>query len=108
MAATTLLLLLSVGNFIYAFSLFVVFYTFTDDSHNVQPFLHTVDVEFGIGAVAAEYLYCLQTEQLFQNVTVLAEIHHSVQLDVVTGSGQYSMLDDELFGGDDVSEFVEI
>ena len=58
-------------------------------------------------SVAAEYPYCLQSEQLFQNVTVLAEIHHSVQLDVVTGSCQYSMLDDELFRGDDVSEFVE-
>ena len=84
MAATTLLLLLSVGNFIYAFSLFVVFYTFTNDSHHVQPFLHTVDVQFGIGAVAAEYPYCLQSEQLFQNITVLAEIHHSVHYCVKT------------------------
>lgn len=101
-------MMLSVGDFIDTLSSLVVFHSCTYNVYHIDVLPDAVDVELGIGAVAAENPYGLQAEQLFKYITVLTEVNDSVQLNVVAGSRQDSTLDDELLRGDDVSQLVEI
>jgi hypothetical protein len=77
--------------------LFVVFYSLSDNSYHVQFLTYTVDVKLGIGSVTTVDADSLQSEQLFHDATLLTEVHDSVQFDVVTGTMEDAMLDDELF-----------
>jgi hypothetical protein len=77
--------------------LFVVFYTFSDNADHIDFLLHTVDVELGIGSVTTVDADGLQPKELFHDVTLLTEVHDAVQFNVVTGTLEYTVLDNELF-----------
>ena len=101
-------ILLSIGNFIYSSALFVIFYSFSDDANHVHLLHDTVDVELGIGSVTTVDADSLQSEKLFKDVTLFAEIHYTVQFYVVAASMEHAMLNDELFGSNDKLQLAEI
>ena len=100
--------MLPVGDFINAFSAFIVFNSFSDDGNHVELFLHTVDVEFGICPVAAIDADSLQSEQLFKYIPALAEVHDTVKLYVVASPVEDAILDDKLLGGNNEPELGQI
>lgn len=100
--------ILSVRDFIDTFPLFVILNPFTDNSYNINTLPDSKYVQFGIGTVSAENRDSLQSEQLFHDATVFTEVNHPVEFNVVTLPDEYTMLDNQLFGRDDIAQFVEI
>ena len=98
--------ILSVRDFIDTFPLFVILNSFTDNSYNINALLDSKYVQFGIGTVSAENRDSLQSEQLFHDTTVFTEVNHPVEFNVVTLPDKYTMLDNQLFGCDDIAQFV--
>ena len=74
--------------------MFVVFYSFSNDSYDVGFLLHTIDVKLGIGAVAAVDADGLQSEELLHNITLFAEVNDTIELDVVAAPMYNAMLDE--------------
>lgn len=77
--------------------MFVVFYSFSDDSNHIHLLLYSVNVKLRIGSVTAIDTHSFQSEELFKDVTLFAEIHYTVQLNVVAAPVKNTMLDDKLF-----------
>ena len=88
--------MLSVRNLIDSLSAFVILNSLTDDRNDIQPFFDPIDVKLRIGAVATIDADGLQAEELFKDVPALAEVHDTVELDIVTASVEHSLLNDEL------------